>query len=188
MLRLGQMRRLGQLLKPSWLSRLGWVESEVRRRTELRPVLDRSKHHAASVVDSEAVTAEEHEGVKGRRGLAERCRGSVTAEFALLLPGLTLLLAVLLSAAAAATAQLKCVDAARSAARLAARHESPSVVLAAARSAGPAGAQARVTSGSGAVVVRVRARVSLPLPGRPALAIGSTAVARLEESAASSGG
>jgi hypothetical protein len=117
-----------------------------------------------------------------RRSSAERSRGSVTAEFAVLLPGLALLLAVIMAAGAAVSAQLKCVDAARSAARLAARRESAAVVLAVARSTGPAGVQVRVASDADLVVVQVRARLPLPLPGRPALTLGSIAVARMEES------
>jgi hypothetical protein len=110
------------------------------------------------------------------------CRGSVTAEFAVLLPGVALLLAAVLSAGTAATAQLRCADAARSAARLAARHESPAVVAGAARAAGPAGAQVQVSVAGDLVRVRVWAEVSLPLPGHPALAVGAASTARLEES------
>jgi hypothetical protein len=118
--------------------------------------------------------------------LIEPGRGSVTAEFAVLLPGLALLIALMMSAAAVAVAQLKCIDAARSAARLAARHEPSSAVLAAARSTGPGGAEIQVSSGTGAVVVRVRAQVSLPLPGRPTLGVSSTSVARMEDPTSSS--
>jgi Flp pilus assembly protein TadG len=110
----------------------------------------------------------------------DRSRGSVTAEFAVLLPGLALLLAVVLSAGSAAAAQLRCIDAARSAARLAARHESPSAVVAAARSAGPAGASVQVARAAGLVRVQVRAEVPLLLPGHPSLGVAATAVAPME--------
>jgi TadE-like protein len=111
---------------------------------------------------------------------AEASRGSVTAEFAVLLPGLVFLLAAVLAAGSAAVAQVRCVDAARSAARLAARHESGSVVVQAGRAAGPAGSSVRVSAGSQLVRVRVSAEVALPLPGRPRLAVGAMSTARLE--------
>jgi hypothetical protein len=104
----------------------------------------------------------------------------VTAEFAVLLPGFVLLVAFLIAAASAGAAQLRCVDAARSAARLAARHESASVVVASARAAGPSGVVLQVDSASGLVRVRASAKVSLPLPGRPELPIAATALAYLE--------
>jgi Flp pilus assembly protein TadG len=107
----------------------------------------------------------------------------VTAEFAVLLPGFVLLLAIVLSAGSAATAKLRCVDAARSAARLAARHESSSVVLAAAHAAGPAGASVQISEAGQLVRVRVSAQVSLALPGRPRLGVEATAVALLEDPA-----
>lgn len=118
---------------------------------------------------------------------ADRARGSATIEFAVLMPGFVLLLAVLLSAGSAATAQLRCVDAARSAARLAARREPVAGVLAAGRSAAPSGAVVQVSTAGDLVRVRVSAQVSLPLPGLPALAVGATATARLEEQGLASG-
>jgi Flp pilus assembly protein TadG len=110
-----------------------------------------------------------------------RTRGSVTAEFAVLLPGMALLLAAVLAAGSAATAQLRCIDAARSAARLAARHESQSSVLAAGRSAAPAGALIQVSEAGDQVRAQVRAEISLPLPGRPALGMSAVSVAQLEQ-------
>jgi TadE-like protein len=115
------------------------------------------------------------------------CRGSVTAEFALLLPSVVLLIGLVLGAATAGVAQVRCIDAARSAARLAARHESSAAVLAAARSAAPTGAVVRVSGGGsatgrgGLVRVVVSARVSLPLPGRPGVSVSASSTARVED-------
>jgi len=94
-----------------------------------------------------------------------RDRGSVTAELATALPVLMVLLAVALSAVAAVTAQLRCVDAAREGARAAARGESPARVVALAGQVAPAGARVRVSaSGPDTVAVTVTSRV--PLVGR----------------------
>jgi TadE-like protein len=109
------------------------------------------------------------------------CSGSVTAEFAVVLPVLALMLAAVLAAGSAGVAKLRCIDAARSAARLAARHEPEPVALAAARSAGPDGAVVRLSVTGDLVRVQVTARVRLPLPGRPTVELGATSVAELEE-------
>jgi hypothetical protein len=113
----------------------------------------------------------------------EDSRGSVTAEFAVLLPVLAMMLAMDVCAGAAGVAKLRCIDAARSAARLAARHESTSTVLAAARSAGPRDAAVRLSVAGELVRVQVTARVPLPLPGQPSVDVGATSVALLEEAA-----
>jgi Flp pilus assembly protein TadG len=117
----------------------------------------------------------------------DRSKGSVTAEFAVLLPGLALLLGVVLGAGSAAAAQLRCIDAARSAARLAARHESASVVLAAGHSAGPAGSSVQVSESGDLVRVEVRAQVPLPLPGRPTIGVAAASVAPVEGSSDGAG-
>jgi Flp pilus assembly protein TadG len=109
-------------------------------------------------------------------------RGSVTAEFAVLFPVLALMLAAVLAAGSAGVAKLRCIDAARSAVRMAARHESSSAALAAARSAGPAGAVVRLSEVGEFVRVEVTARVPLPLPGRPTVEVAATSVAQLEDS------
>jgi hypothetical protein len=116
--------------------------------------------------------------------VAGRSRGSVTAEFAVLLPALVLLLATVLAAGSAGVAKLRCIDAARSAARLAARHESPAAVLAVARTAGPDRAQVRLWTTGDLVRVQVTARVALALPGGPAVEVGAVSVAQLEEAGA----
>ena len=60
-------------------------------------------------------------------------RGSATAEVAILLPGVVLLLALVLAAGSGVVGQVRCVDAARTGARLAARGESAQAVTSAAR-------------------------------------------------------
>ena len=113
-----------------------------------------------------------------------RDRGSVTAETAVVLPCLLVVLALLVWALACVAAQLGCVDAARSAARLAARGEPAAAVTAAAREVGPAGAQVSTSRSGDTVRVVVRARVR-PF-GRavrlPSVSVSATAQALLEES------
>lgn len=116
--------------------------------------------------------------MRGRSG--GRSRGSVTAEFAVVLPVLALVVAAVVGAGWAGVAKLRCIDAARSAARLAARHEPAPVVVAAARSAGPEGAAVSLSAAGDLVRVRVTARVRLPLPGRPTVELEADAVAPVE--------
>ena len=87
-----------------------------------------------------------------------------TAELAVLLPALVLLLVVALRAVAAGVAELGCVDAARTAARNAARGDPPAAARAAGVAVAPRGARVQVRLGSGQVVVEVRATAVL-LPG-----------------------
>ncbi|HEU4674867.1 MAG TPA: TadE family type IV pilus minor pilin [Motilibacteraceae bacterium] len=111
-------------------------------------------------------------------------RGSATAETALLLPGLVALLAFLLSALAAGGVQLRCLDAARAGARVAARGESAQAVAAAALAVVPAASVSTGTSGSGLLQVRVTRQVRVPGLGRWwAWTVGSTAVAAAEAGA-----
>lgn len=87
--------------------------------------------------------------------------GAVTAETAVLLPGLVLLLAVLLAAAAAGMTLIRYEEAARASARAAARGESAAVVRStAARVAGDAAA-VRLTEDAGTATVTVTG----PAPG-----------------------
>ncbi len=107
--------------------------------------------------------------------------GSVTAELALALPAVVLILAVVLVTGQVAGAQLRCIDAARAAARQAARGESGGVVFATARAAGPRGAWIRVLRGGATVTVSVDATVRLPMPGVPGVAVHGQAVADVEQ-------
>lgn len=86
-------------------------------------------------------------------------RGSVTAETAVLLPVLLVVLTAALGVLACVAAQLSCVDAARAGARAAARGDSPASVRATAERLGPEHAEVRLVEGDGTVEVQVSARV-----------------------------
>lgn len=86
-------------------------------------------------------------------------RGSATAETAVLLPVLVVVLAAAVWVLAGVAAQLKCVDAARGAARAAARGDTPVDVRATAERLAPPGAAVLLTRGDGIVQVRVTAEV-----------------------------
>lgn len=106
------------------------------------------------------------------RSRRARDGGYVTAEAAVVIPSLVLLTAMLLWGLAAAAAQIRCVDAARAGARAAARDEPEGAVLAAARSAAPAGAGIAVRRGDGLVRVTVETRsLSLTLHGEAVAAV-----------------
>jgi Flp pilus assembly protein TadG len=107
-----------------------------------------------------------------------RDRGAVTAETALALPTLAVVAAALVALGHVAVAQLRCVDAARAAARLAARGEPPAVVRARAEAAGPTGASVAVRGGR-QVAVLVTAPVALPFG--MSLQVASEAVADAED-------
>jgi len=89
--------------------------------------------------------------------------GSVTAETALALPALMVVLAAVLSAGQVLAAQLRCVDAARATARLAARGEPEPRSVAEGHRLGPPGSRVEVEVAGTAVTVRVSARLTLPL-------------------------
>ncbi len=106
-----------------------------------------------------------------------RDRGSVTAELAVGLPAVVLLLVALLAVASAAIAQTRCTDAARAGARSAALGEAPDVVRSTAqRLAGP-GANVAVSHADGWVTVDVSVAASW---GGSPLRAHATAVARAE--------
>lgn len=117
---------------------------------------------------------------RGRTGRARgrSDEGSVAAEFALALPAVVLVLAALLSAGRVVLAQVQCQDAARAAARVAARGESPDVVRATALAAAPDGSGVGVTASAGGVRVEVATTV------RWAGALGGELQARGSASAA----
>lgn len=109
----------------------------------------------------------------------------VTAETAVVLPVLVLVLAALLQVVAAAGAQLRCVDAARLAARAAARGEGAQAVRSAALTAAPAGATLEMDHEGG----MLQATVSAPASGAwwlPGLVPGVTLTA--SATAAAEGG
>ncbi len=106
----------------------------------------------------------------------ERAVGSVTAELAVLMPGVLLLLTCLTGVWTVVGAQLRCADAARSAARVLARGQGAADALAAARRDAPAASQVSFAASGAVVRVQVLTRVR-PLPGAPAIALRAAAVA-----------
>jgi Flp pilus assembly protein TadG len=111
-----------------------------------------------------------------------RDRGSVTAETALALPVLVVVLAMGVWVLAAVGAQLRCVDAASGAARAAARGETPAAVTALGRRLAPDAATVRVDYRGDQVHVTVTARVR-PLRAvrvLPLLEVDATSVALVE--------
>lgn len=104
-------------------------------------------------------------------------RGAVTVEAAIALCSLVLVLALALAGISAVTAQLRCIDAAREAARLAARGQ-PELGRQAAERLAPTGATVRITSRGREVIVSVDAD---PVAGLlPGVDIGADAFAVLE--------
>jgi Flp pilus assembly protein TadG len=118
--------------------------------------------------------------VIGRDRRDRRDRGSVTAELAVGLPAVALLLVALLTVASAAVAQTRCTDAARAGARAAALGEADGTVLATARRVAGDGAAVAVSRSDGWVTVAVSSPVgSGSWHGSP-LHAHATAVARAE--------
>ena len=104
-------------------------------------------------------------------------RGAVTVEAALALCSLVAVLAVILAAVSAVAAQLRCVDAAREAARLTARGEQDRAQQFARRIA-PRGATVTVTVDGDEVLARVSANPAAGL--LPGIKVGAEAVAVME--------
>ncbi|MHA7189068.1 TadE family type IV pilus minor pilin [Arthrobacter sp. MDT2-16] len=96
------------------------------------------------------------------RGSDRAQQGSVTAEVAVVLPALVLLLALLLGTAHVGTVQLRLEEAARAGAREVMRGESNASVEQTVQRLAGRGASARVVSGSGWATVEVRSRVEGP--------------------------
>jgi Flp pilus assembly protein TadG len=104
----------------------------------------------------------------------------VTAETAVVLPVLLLVLAGAVAAVTVVGAQLRCVDAAREGARAAARGEATAVVEALVSRTAPDGATTTVSAGERDVRVTVTARIAAlgPVPLR--LTVSAEAVAARE--------
>jgi hypothetical protein len=94
-----------------------------------------------------------------------------TAELAVVLPSVVLVLAVAWSALAAATDQVRCLDSARATARLLARGDPAESALAAGRRLAPVGAVLTVSRTPAEIEVEV---VAPPLPGLAWLGSGAT--------------
>ena len=125
------------------------------------------------------------------RPTSRRDAGMVTAETAVLLPVLVVVLAAAVFVLACVAAQLECVDAARSAARTAARGEPRAAVVSTAARLAPTGARVHVGAGGRladlpTVEVVVRAQVrpfGRALRGLPAVRVSARAVAAAEPGA-----
>jgi Kef-type K+ transport system membrane component KefB len=88
-------------------------------------------------------------------------KGMVTAELVVVLPAIVLALLFGLAAVSAMTMRMRCADAAAVGARLAARGETTTAVVAASRRAAPAGAEVRLETTTGTVAVTVTVRAPL---------------------------
>jgi Flp pilus assembly protein TadG len=112
--------------------------------------------------------------------MSRRDRGSATAELAAALPVLMLLLFAALAAVNAVTVKMRCVDAAREAARAEARGESG---IAAGQRSAPEGAA--VSVGVDGDTVRATVRSPAPLLGTrlPGFTVTADAVAAVEPDA-----
>ena len=111
-------------------------------------------------------------------------RGAVTAETAMVLPVLVLLTLALVWLLALAAAQTRVVDAAREVARAVARDEPRAEALSLGRRVAPAGADIRVATGGGHVVVDVSAEVRGPgglIRFLPGVTVEAEAVAAAEQ-------
>uniref|UniRef100_A0AAU2VSG1 Pilus assembly protein n=1 Tax=Streptomyces sp. NBC_00008 TaxID=2903610 RepID=A0AAU2VSG1_9ACTN len=106
-------------------------------------------------------------------------RGAVTAEAAMAIPVLVVFTLALVWALMAASAQIRCVDAARAGARAAARSEPETRVREAALSAAPDGAGVEVRRDG--ELWRVRVTAPTPGPGRLAVTLGAETVASAED-------
>jgi hypothetical protein len=104
----------------------------------------------------------------------------VTAEIAVALPVLVVLVAAAITAVAVLTAQLRCFDAAREGARAAARGESAGVVRDIAARAAPRRAVVVVTPAGDQVTVGVSTTVRLLSAGGLAITVEGRAVAVAE--------
>lgn len=116
--------------------------------------------------------------------------GAVTAETAVALPALAVVLGLVLWAVGAVNAQLRCVDAARLAARALARGDDQSAAVARAAEAAPAGAEVAVSRSAVLVTVVVRARRPLVggWGGGPGVEVEGRASADAEDAVPGAGG
>lgn len=108
---------------------------------------------------------------------ARRDGGTATAELAVVLPVLVLLVVTAMTAVSVLVAQLRCVDAAREGARAAARGEPATAVQAAAGRGAPPGATVDVAGEEEDVRVTVSARAGVAGGLLPEFSVTATAVA-----------
>ena len=106
--------------------------------------------------------------------------GMATAELTVVLPTLVLVIAAALTMISIVLAQLRCVDAAREAARSAARGEPAAVVRSAASRAAPAGANVEIRAAAEEVRVTVSSRAGRVGGLLPMIRVSASAVALRE--------
>ena len=123
---------------------------------------------------------------RGRCGPGD-AHGAVTAEFAVALPAVLLLLALLLAGASAGVTQLRLEEAARGGARALARGEDPSAVQGIVRTLAGTSATASVAADSEWLSVTVADRVGGPLGATVPWTLTAKATTRSETLAASGG-
>lgn len=141
------------------------VHSNAPTERSSTPVGERGRSTSAQPSSLAGQRTEDPAGRRSRTPTARRTstpadqRGSVTAEAAVALPSLLVVLAAAVSVLACVGAQLRCVDAARGAARAAARGDDLAAVRAVAEGLAPDDARVAVHDGGDTVEVRVQARV-----------------------------
>ncbi len=133
----------------------------------------RSRVGSDSIADDDSVS--DDGSVSDNRSVSDS--GSVTVEAALVLPVLVFILVLCLAGIGCVVDQLRCVDAAREAARLVGRGD-PSAGRAAAIQIAPEGATVIVVSSGDLVRVTVTAAPFIGL--LPGVRVGATSVAALE--------
>ncbi len=101
--------------------------------------------------------------------------GSVTAELAVGLTAVVIVLSSLVSSVLLGQSQIRAVDAAAAGARAAARGETDGQVVGLARRLAGTGARVTVSEQSGMMLVEVRTPVRLPLPGTPTVTVMGSA-------------
>ena len=119
------------------------------------------------------------------REMRDRERGTATAELAVALPAVVVVLAGVLAVGQAVLAQVQCVDAARAGARAAARGESASEVSSLAREGA---GDVAVTVERQGTLVAVSVSRRLTLLGGPVVRVQGRAVAQAEQPAATDQG
>ncbi|MFC9334668.1 TadE family type IV pilus minor pilin [Arthrobacter sp. NPDC057009] len=120
---------------------------------------------------------------RGAEGNHADSRGTVTAEFAVTLPAVLLLLAMLLAGSAAGITQLRLEDAARAGARALARGEDPAAVDGIVRKLAGPSASSAVASGGEWMSVTVSDRVAGPVGRMVPWTLTARAEARSETAA-----
>lgn len=117
----------------------------------------------------------------------KEARGSVTAELAVVLPAVTVLLALLLLSVSVGMLQLRLEEGARAGARSAARGESTAQVMDVASRISGTGSSVSVTDSAGFVTVTVQGRVTGVLSGLLPWPQTAQASAKVETPAAATG-